>query len=275
MSGRVVVVTGASGGVGAAAARELARQGDEVVVVGRNPRRTQQVANEIKAQHFICDYSDLDDVRRLAEDLRNNLDHIDVLANNAGGVMPSRELSLDGHEMTLQVNHLAPFLLTNLLVDMLERSRASVITTSSVAHRTARLTMRDPELARGWSPWRAYANSKLMNILFTRELHKRYSLKGISSACFHPGIVASSFALDLPGPVGVFYRSRVGRSMMVSPEHAAKTLVFLARGRPPRDWISGLYYNDSEPVRPSRKARNPRLATQLWRMSAAMVGLPE
>lgn len=90
MSGRVVVVTGASGGVGAAAARELARQGDDVVVVGRNPRRTQQVANEIKAQHFICDYSDLDDVRRLAEDLRNNLDHIDVLANNAGGVMPSR-----------------------------------------------------------------------------------------------------------------------------------------------------------------------------------------
>lgn len=274
MSGRVVVITGASGGVGAAAARELAGQGDEVVVVGRNARRTQQVANEIGAQHFLVDYSDLNDVRRLADDLRNNLDHIDVLANNAGGIMPHRALSLDGHEMTFQVNHLAPFLLTNLLLDKLKESRASVIGTASVAHRGARLNMRDLELTRGWSSRRAYANSKLMNILFTRELHRRYSLQGISSACFHPGIVASSFALDLPGPMGFFYRSRLGRRMMVTSQQAAATLVFLAQGRPPRDWISGMYYNEGEPVRPSRKARNRALAAQLWTKSAHIVGLP-
>ncbi|CEH05891.1 MAG: SDR family NAD(P)-dependent oxidoreductase [Propionibacterium sp.] len=273
MNGRVVVVTGGSGGVGAAAARELAERGDQVVVVGRNARRTQLVANEIGAQHFLVDYADLNDVRRLADDLRNNLDHIDVLANNAGGIIPHRELSLDGNEMTLQVNHLAPFLLTNLLIDKLEESHASVIGTSSVAHRAARLNMRDLQLKKGWSAWRAYANSKLMNVLFTRELHHRYSLKGISSACFHPGIVASSFAHDLPGPMGLFYRSRIGHRMMVSPEHAARTLVFLAQGRPPRDWISGMYYNDSEPVRPSRKARNRKLADQLWTVSAQMVGL--
>ena len=273
MTQRVVVITGASGGVGAAAARTLADQGDTVVVVGRDPARTQLVANQIGAQHFVADYAELDDVRRLSVDLHNNVEHIDVLANNAGGIMGSREVTVDGFEMTFQVNHLAEFLLTNLLMDKLLATGASVINTSSVGHRAARLDMADLQLEHDWTPFKAYANSKLMNILFTRELHRRYSLDGLATACFHPGLVASGFAQGPAGWMGVYYGSWLGRRTMVTPEQGARTLEFLAKGRPPRDWASGGYYYNSKLTRPTRTARDRTLAGQLWQASARLVEL--
>ena len=134
---KVIVITGASDGIGAAAAQLLKAQGAQVVIVGRSPQKTKKMAHLLDAPSYLADFTRLDDVRKLASDLKNDFPRIDVLANNAGGVMGERTLTSDGHEMTIQVNHLAPFLLTNLLLDTLVSSRASVIATSSFAHRMA------------------------------------------------------------------------------------------------------------------------------------------
>ena len=143
MSERTIVITGASDGIGAAAARALAASGDRVVIVGRSPQKTEAIAAELGADHFIADFTRLADVRALAAELLRRYPRIDVLANNAGGIMGARELTADGHEKTLQVNHLAPFLLTTLLMDRLIESRASVINTSSAANRFGRLNLDD------------------------------------------------------------------------------------------------------------------------------------
>jgi NAD(P)-dependent dehydrogenase (short-subunit alcohol dehydrogenase family) len=197
-----------------------------------------------------------------------------VLAYIGGGLFPERRLTVDGYELTFQVNHLAPFLLTNLLLDRLIASHGLVITTASEAHRRAQLDLNDLQLEHGWTSWRAYNRSKLANILFTRELHRRYVLDGIFAAAFHPGVVASGFAHDARWPTGWYYGSRVGQRLMVTPEQGADTLVWLADGMPPRDWAPGQYYIKRQISQPSRQARDAGLAGALWRRSAKLVGLP-
>lgn len=272
---RTIVITGASDGVGAAAARALAAGGDRVVVVGRTPAKVAAVASGIGAEGLVADFSRLADVRRLASDLLERCERIDVLANNAGGFFDAQTTTEDGHELTIQVNHLAPFVLTNLLLDRLVASRATVVNTSSAAHLRARLDLADIDLAMGWTKWRAYCNSKLANILFTRELHRRLVLDGVATAAFHPGVVASGFGVSDRGVTGRFYRSQVGRRVMVSAEEGADTLVWLANGTPPRDWAPGQYYVKRRIARTSSAATDDALAEGLWRASAAMVGLPE
>lgn len=269
---RIIVITGASDGVGAAAARALAAGDAHVVVVGRTPDKVERVASETGAEPIVANFARLSEVRRLAELLLARHERIDVLANNAGGLFDSRQITEDGHDLTFQVNHLAPFYLTHLLLDRLLASRASVISTSSDAHRRARLSVADPNLDRGWSKWRAYSNSKLANILFTRALHRRHALDGLSAVAFHPGVVASGFGVADRGATGWFYRSAVGRRVMVSPEQGADTLVWLAEGTPPRDWAPGEYYVDRRIVRPSKPARSDTLADALWRLSGDLVG---
>lgn len=274
MSGRRIVITGASSGVGAAAAEALTTRGNQVTVIGRDPERTGAVAERIGADYFVADFADLGQVRRLAEGLASRYERIDVLANNAGGLFPERRITVDGYELTFQVNHLAPFLLTNLLLDRLIASHGLVITTASEAHRRAQLDLNDLQLEHGWTSWRAYNRSKLANILFTRELHRRYVLDGIFAAAFHPGVVASGFAHDARWPTGWYYGSRVGQRLMVTPEQGADTLVWLADGVPPRDWAPGQYYIKRQISQPSRQARDAGLAGALWRRSAKLVGLP-
>ena len=195
-----------------------------------------------------------------------------MLANNAGGIHGQRITTEDGHELTFQVNHLAPFLLTNLLMDTLRRSRASVITTSSGAAFRGRLDLADLQLDRRWTPFRAYANSKLANILFTHGLHQRYALDGVSAAAFHPGFVATSFASDHRW-MGAFYRSRLAQRVAFTPDQGADTLVWLAEGTPPRDWAPGAYVVQREVRRPPRQAQDEGLSDALWVMSERMVGL--
>lgn len=270
---RTIVITGASDGLGAAAARALSRDEARVVVVGRTPEKVERVAAETGAEAMVTDFSRLAEVRRLADDLRARHERIDVLANNAGGIFDAREVTEDGHELTFQVNHLAPFLLTHLLLDRLVASRAVVVNTASDAHRRARLDLADLDLARGWSKWRAYSNSKLANILFTQALHQRYALEGLSAVSFHPGVVASGFGVRGRGATGWFYRSAVGRRVMVSPEQGADTLVWLAEGTPPRDWAPGQYYVDRRIVRPSKAARSQQLTDGLWAVSKGLLDL--
>ncbi|WP_382305152.1 SDR family NAD(P)-dependent oxidoreductase [Herbiconiux sp. UC225_62] len=271
MAGRTIVITGASDGIGAAAARALSRQGDEVVVVGRSAEKTAAVAAELGADSFTADFARLDDVRELATQLLTRYPRIDVLANNAGGLMGPREETVDGHEKTFQVNHLAPFLLTMLLADRLAESRGTVIATSSVAHRLySDFDIDDLESRRHYRPELAYGNAKLENILFTRELHKRFHDRGISAAAFHPGVVATSFSAGSRSGLRLMYRSVLNR-FILPPEKGADTLVWLATTKPGSTWQSGGYYAKRKPARLKKGADDPALAAALWDRSSAMV----
>lgn len=172
---RTIVITGASDGIGAAAARRLHADGHRVVVVGRSPEKTRALAGELGVEHHVADFARLDDVRALAAALAGCHERIDVLANNVGGIFGKRTLTVDGFEKTLQVNHLAPFLLTALLMDTLLASGAAVVNTSSVAaKRFGSLDLNDLGNAARYSPEKAYGDSKLANILHARELHARF-----------------------------------------------------------------------------------------------------
>jgi NAD(P)-dependent dehydrogenase (short-subunit alcohol dehydrogenase family) len=273
---KTIIVTGASDGIGAAAARRLSIDGHRVVIVGRSPKKTSAIAAELGADHFVADFASLDSVRALAADIAAAYPRIDVLANNAGGVFGDPARTVDGHEKTMQVNHLAPFLLTNLLMPVLLDSRASVIQTSSDAARiTGRLVVDDLDNDRGRSAVRTYGDAKLANILFTSELHARFGERGLSSAAFHPGTVATGFASDTASASMRFvYANPLIRRFIATPMSAATQLVWLAEGEPGTDWRPGGYYEK----RALAKKTNPQtadaaLARRLWETSAEMVGL--
>lgn len=271
---KTIVITGASDGIGAAAARHLRARDHHVVVVGRSPRKTQAIAHELGADHFLADYTDLGDVRRLAADLDRAYPRIDVLANNAGGIFGDRTRTTDGFEKTFQVNHLAPFLLTNLLLDKLLAGRASVIQTSSSGARLfGRLAIDDLDHDKDFTPQLAYGTAKLENILFTRELHRRYHARGLSTAAFHPGAVATGFATESDSFMKRIYNNRIGRAFMVSPEKGAEQLVWLAESTPGTDWVSGTYYEKRRPAKRTHpQAGDDNLARRLWERSTELVG---
>jgi NAD(P)-dependent dehydrogenase (short-subunit alcohol dehydrogenase family) len=264
VSNRVIVITGGSSGIGAAAARRLREQGATVAITGRS-EETVRLATEIGAGAFLADFARLREVRALAANLLSTYRRIDVLANNAGGVIAPHQITEDGHEKTLQVNHLAGFLLTMLLRERLEESHATVINTSSGAHRMARLDFSDFENTR-YSPWRAYGTAKLMNILHAAEINRRF--RGVRGVSFHPGVVATGFGREGERLTRRFYDSAIGRFLLLTPEKGADTLVWLATND---DWTAGAYYIKRKRARTSRQASDPDLARQLWDRSEAAV----
>jgi NAD(P)-dependent dehydrogenase (short-subunit alcohol dehydrogenase family) len=270
---KTIVVTGASDGIGAAAARKLHADGHRVVVVGRSPEKTAAVAEELGVKHFVADFAVFDQVRELAAGLDAAYPRIDVLCNNAGGVFGDRAKTVDGFEKTFQVNHLAPFLLTQLLLDKLIAGGASVIQTSSFAARmTGKIEMDDLEHDRDFNANVAYGTAKLENILFTKELHRRYHDRGISSAAFHPGVVATGFAAESHSWLRHMYTNPIGRLFMTSPEKGADQMVWLAEGRPGEDWESGTYYEKRKPAsRTNPQALDDRLAEWLWERSEELL----
>ncbi|MDF3337195.1 SDR family NAD(P)-dependent oxidoreductase [Mycolicibacterium septicum] len=272
---KTIVITGASDGLGAAAARQLSRRGDNVVVVGRSPGKTAAVAGALGADHLVADFAELAQVRDLATQLLDRYPRIDVLANNAGGLLDrTRQETVDGFEKTFQVNHLAPFLLTTLLLDRLIAARASVINTSSVGNRLfGHIDITDLNHERGFKAQKAYGDAKLANILFTKELHRRHHSDGISTAAFHPGSVASNFGAEANNPaLELLYRTPLKKLILVSPDKGADQLVWLATSTPGTDWTSGQYYARRKPGRPNKQANDPVLAQQLWDRSLEMVG---
>jgi len=264
---RTVVITGGSSGIGAAAARELRRRGVTVAITGRSPE-TARLAEEIDCDHFMADFSRLDDVRALANRLIAVYPRIDVLANNAGAVFATRQMTVDGHERTFQVNHLAPFLLTWLLRERLAESNGCVINTASGAHHMGRLKLDDLESARQYNAWRAYGTTKLMNILHATEINGR--LRGVRGVSFHPGVVATGFAREGSAMTRFLYRKFIASLFMLSPEQGADTLVWLASSN---DWTPGEYYVKRNPARKSAAARDPELARKLWAMSSRLLAL--
>lgn len=268
---QTIVLTGASDGIGAAAARQLAERGHRVVVVGRSPEKTAAVAEGIGAPFHVADFADLAQVRALAEEL-TTYPRIDVLANNAGGIF-TRQTTVDGFEKTLQVNHLAPFLLTHLLMDRLVGSGAKVIQTSSVGHRAfGRIDLDDLENSRGWNANKAYGDAKLANVLFTKELHRRYADRGLSAVAFHPGGIATNFANDTSSVMRFAYHTPI-RHLMTSVETGGRRLVWLAEGTPGVTWRSGGYYERNKPGKVNPQVHDEDLARGLWERSEAMLGL--
>ncbi|WDZ88010.1 SDR family NAD(P)-dependent oxidoreductase [Micromonospora cathayae] len=265
---RLVVVTGASSGIGLAAAVDLARAGDQVVLVGRDParltaagERVREVSGE-RPELFRADFAVLDDVRGLAERLRDAYDRIDVLANNAGAIVLQPLTTVDGYELSIQANHLAPFLLSNLLRDRIGR----MVVTASGAHRSGALDPDDLNATlRRYRPMRAYGTSKQANILFTAEAARRWP--DVPAHCFHPGVVRTRFGSD-----SKFVALGMRIMPFRSPEQGADTLVWLAREDPAR-LVDGGYYVDRRPRRPLPKAADRDVAARLWDASAQAVGL--
>lgn len=275
MASRTIVITGASDGIGAAAARRLHTDGHEVVLVGRSADKTAAIADELGSEHHVADFAELEQVRALAAALQAAHPRIDVLASNAGGIMGARAETVDGFERTLQVNHLAPFLLTHLLMPTLAASRASVIQTASIAARLmSALDVDDLQNERAYAPERAYGDAKLANILFVRELARRHGEDGIAAAAFHPGIVGTGFASETTSALRVLYRTPVIRRLAtVSPERGADTLVWLAKGTAGTTWQSGRYYARRRLARSTPRASDDALAAVVWNRTAAMLGL--
>jgi NAD(P)-dependent dehydrogenase (short-subunit alcohol dehydrogenase family) len=276
MKGKVCVVTGATSGIGKATAAALAGLGAQVVLVGRDRARAEATAAELgragaRPTLEIADFTSMGQVRELAGRLEA-LEHIDVLVNNAGLVAGQRRTTADGFDEVFAVNHLAPFLLTNLLLGKLTAAAARVITVTSDAHAAARLDLDDPHLERGWDSWRAYANSKLANILFTRELARRLEGTGATANCAHPGVVRTGFGREarLPLRLGLM----IARPFLLSPERGAATIVYLATS-PEVANATGGYYVKKTRREPSAAARDDDAARRLWQLSEELTGLTQ
>src|SRR5215475_5571344 len=276
MQGKVCLITGATSGIGKAAAAALARQGAQVVLVGRDRARTEDVAAEIGSfssaapRAEIADLASMEQVRALAGRLAA-LERIDVLINNAGLVLGERRVTMDGFEHVFAVNHLAPFLLTNLLLPKLTGSAtARVVTVTSDAHSAAKLDLDDPGQEHGWDSWRSYANSKLANILFTRELARRLDGTGVTANCAHPGVVRTGFGRE--GKPLLRLGTTLARPFFLSPERGADTIVYLASS-PDVAGETGGYYVKRQRREPSAAARDDATALRLWEISEKLTGL--
>jgi NAD(P)-dependent dehydrogenase (short-subunit alcohol dehydrogenase family) len=268
IDGKLVVITGASSGIGAAAAVELARRGAEVVPVGRDAARLEKVAAKVGQEPVQADFASLAQVRRLAAELLARHERIDVLVNNAGLMPGRRTLTEDGYETAFAVNHLAPFLLTSLLLDRLRESAPSrVVTTSSDAHRGGLIDLDDLRLERRWSTMRAYSNSKLANVLFTFELARRLEGSGVAANCFHPGVIRTR--LTRKASIPLLVGAALAAPFLGSPKRGAATLVHLAASDEGGE-VSGGYFESSRLGRPSAQAQDAELAAALWERSEAL-----
>lgn len=283
MQGRVCVITGASSGVGKAMALELARRGARVVICARSEALGRETLAEVKAVAQsrgereepileVANLASMAEVRSLAERLRRRFEAIHVLMNNAGLYLPNRRLTVDGYDVVFAVNHLAPFLLTNLLRDRLAAAgNARVVATTSVAFRSARLDMGDLMMSKG--PWRGltqYANSKLAVVHFTREAARRFAADGIRLHCFHPGGTRSRMAQDEPNWIGWMWRSF--GFLLRKAEKGAETGVYLATS-PEVENVSGEYFMDLKIRDLTPAARDEVLAARMWDVSVELTGL--
>lgn len=278
MTPKTIVLTGASDGIGAAAARQLAGPAHRLILVGRSAEKTRAVAEETGAEWFTADFARLDDVRALAGKIADAVGDtgIDVLANNAGGIFGDRTPTVDGFEKTMQVNHLAPFLLTNLLLPRLLRAGAAVINTSSIAHRLfGHLDVDDLDNTRRFSPNKAYGDAKLANVLFAKSLHTKFHAEGLSAVAFHPGTVQTNFAADSSSVMRLLYRTPLRHLVLIGADKGGATLRWFIEGTPDQTWFSGAYYDErvlTTKVNP--QVDDAALAEALWQRSAELVGLP-
>lgn len=268
---KTIIITGASDGIGKALATQLSNEGNQVVIIGRSEIKTKQVANDLKVDYYIVDFTKLSEVRILAETLKQKYPTIDVLINNAGGMFSNKVITEDGFEKTLQVNHLAHFLLTGVLFDNLQRSSAIIINTSSLANnKFSKLDINDLNLNHKYNYLRAYGNAKLANVLFTREFEKRYRSSGIKIAAFHPGDVNTNFGNESV-LMTLVKKFKISRKIMgmITPSEGADTAYYLATSND--TWQSGEYYYKRKITKAHKDGYNDSYAASLWTQSEQMV----
>jgi NAD(P)-dependent dehydrogenase (short-subunit alcohol dehydrogenase family) len=276
MSGKICLVTGGTNGIGKSTALELARMGATVVIVGRDAQKTSEVVQEIRAasgnpkvDSLLADLSSQQEVRRLAHEFKNKYSHLHILLNNAGGFFLRRQLSVDGIEMTFALNHLASFLLTDLLLDTIKASApARIINVSSDAHASGKIEFDNLQGERDFRP-SAYDNSKLANILFTLELARRLEGTGVTVNALHPGFVATGFAKN-NGKVIAALVSIFAPLVARSPAKGAETSIFLASA-PSVEGITGKYFYDSQVIPAAPQATDMVVARKLWDASNEIV----
>jgi len=269
LAGKVVLVTGSTDGIGKETAFALARRGATVILHGKDPGRCQRTLEEAQRQTrsrtlgcFAADLSSLHEVRKLAEDITAQYDRLDVLINNAGVFMTSRVLSADGYEMTFAVNHLAPFLLTHLLLERLKKSAPSrIIMLGSVAHQRARLDLDDLQGEKQFTGYGAYALSKLGNVLFTYELAERLRGSGVAVLCLHPGVIGTKLL-----------RGGFGGMSGGSVKQGADVVMHLATA-PELDSVSGRYFIERREGEPTPLAHDASLRRRFWDASARLCGI--
>jgi retinol dehydrogenase-14 len=279
MAGRTVLVTGGTGGIGKATATGLAAMGARIAITGRDRGRADAAAAEIRAdggpavEVFIGDMSAQAEVRRLAAEVLAALPHLDVLINNVGGFWNSRHVTADGLERTFALNHLAPFLLTHLLVERLvENAPARIVTVSSDAQRQGRIHFDDLQGERSWSGQRAYNQSKLSNILFTYELARRLRGTGVTATVLHPGVVRTGFGAEDPGRIQRVITPFM--ALMKSPEQGAATPIHLASA-PEVEGVTGQFFANRKPRKSAKRSYDSADAVRLWQVSAELVGLDD
>lgn len=277
MQGKTVVVTGATSGIGEVAALTLAKQGARIVAVGRDKARGEATLTKVKSvapgpNHAIhyADLSRIADMKRLAQEIAAAEPKIDVLINNAGAAFTSRQVTGDGLEMTFAVNHMAYFVVTNLLLDRLKQTQgARVVLTASDAHRSGKLDFSDLQSEKRYSTFAAYGTSKLCNILFTRELARRLQGTGVTANCLHPGFVNTRIGENNRG---IAWIARIVKLFALSPEEGAKTIIYLASSSEVAG-KSGGYYDKSRLATPNADAQNDADARRLWEASARLSGV--
>jgi retinol dehydrogenase 14 len=278
MSGRTVLITGGSGGIGRATALGLATMGARVAIVGRDRERTGAAAREIReagggpVDALVADMSSQAEVRRLAAEVLGTLPRIDVLVNNVGGYWDTRHVTVDGLERTFALNHLAPFLLTHLLLERLRESApARVVTVSSGAHTMGRIDFDDLGGERSYSGMRAYSQSKLANILFNYELARRLGAGGVTANALHPGMVRTGFGAEDAGTLQRLFTPLM-RPFMKTPAQGAATSIHLASS-PELEGVTGRYFAGCKPKRSSKRSYDQAAAERLWQVSADLVGI--
>ncbi len=277
MGGKVALVTGGTSGIGKATAIALAAMGAEVVVTGRNPERGEKAVEEIrgdsggKVSLMLADLAVQAEVRRLAEEFQDRYDRLDVLVNSAGLIQSKRTETPDGIETTLAINHLAPFLLTNLLLDLLKKSAPSrVVTVSSGAASMGNIDFDDLQSEKRYRGFKVYGTTKLMNIMFTFELAERLRGTGVTGICVHPGAVNTSFGTNNNGFGTLLFRAF--KPFMRSPEQGADTLIYLASS-PDVEGMTGKYLSDRRVQTASKEAYDEDLRKRLWEASEQLTGL--
>lgn len=274
MKGKTVLITGANQGIGKASAIALGKKGAKLVLVCRNAEKARAAIADIKeagatdVSLIVGDMSSQADIRRIASEFKANHDRLDVLLNNAGALVTSRRTTVDGIEETFAINHLGYFLLTDLLLDTLEASGpARIVNVASEAHRGARMHWDDLQFERGYTSFSAYGQSKLCNLLFTRELARRLKGTNVTANCLHPGVVASGFGQTYGGFFSALMS--VAHLFMISTEKGAKTQVYLASS-PEVEGVTGKYFDKCKPRTPNKEAQSDEAAARLWTISEKM-----
>ncbi len=279
MRDKICLITGSTSGIGKVTALELAKLGATVVIVSRDRSRGEAARAELAANSgnqaidlLVADLSSLAAIRQLAQDFKSRYDRLHILVNNAGAVNTRRTLTVDGFETTFAVNHLAYFLLTNLLLDVLKASApARIVSVSSGAHTSGTIRFDDLQGERRYSAFGAYGQSKLANILFTYELDRRLAGTGVTANCLHPGGVATGFGRNNGGLVRLIFRL-IG-PLLRTPEQGAETVVYLASA-PEIEGVSGKYFVDKREARSSAESQDQAIAGRLWEVSAELTKLP-